>query len=467
MRQPPTSCDVAGPFPGAPTRGGADLGRRRIHLPLTLFRPLNFTCFHHEIDSEKRGSLPANFNHAVDHRRRSRHDLARYRDLASFIGERKLVTKSRQGNLPTEVLAELNARLTPPVELDQTRPLLRDYPNIAGLFVLLRVMGLVVVDGKRLRIEAAALAVWRGLNPVEQYFSLLEAWLFRGDAAVLGGAEDRRTEQYRDNLKFLVKLTTSHWTTFDVFCHLYAFAGAPSIWNTQLQARFGLVEVQARPLGTASRVGRGWCLEKARRTPWGTAVAWVMLEQIVKEGDTELWMLAEPEDADFGFLQPAFRPFFPAWEKVFGLTSSAVQPGVYVFKVMFADYRVPGDVWRRLAVPDGASLEDVAEAVLSAFKFTDTEHLYEFRYRDRLGRGRAYFSPYDDEKPECAAEIVVGATELPVKGVMKFLFDYGDSWQFELKLERIDPPGQADARIEVIESTGKAPKQYPSWDEGE
>ena len=384
--------------------------------------------------------------------------------LLGFIGERGLVTKSRSGNLPTEVLPMLNARLAPPVELDQTRPLLRDYPNIAGPFVLLRVMGLVVVDGKRLQLDAAALAAWRGLNPVEQYFALLEAWLLRADAAVLGGAEDRRTEQFRDNLQFLVKLTTSRWTTFDVYCHIYALAGATSIWNTQLQARFGLIEVQARPLGASSRVGRGWCMEQARRTPWGEAVAWAILEQIVPEGDGEFWMLDVPEGADFGFLQPAFRPFFPAWEKVFRQTSSVVQPGVYVFKVKFADYRVPGDVWRRLAVPDSASLDGVAWAVLSAFKFTDTEHLYEFRYRDRLGRGRAYFSPYHEEEMESADEIAVGEMELPVKGVMKFLFDYGDSWQFELKLERIDPPGKANARIEVIESTGKAPEQFPVWE---
>ena len=384
--------------------------------------------------------------------------------LLDFIGQRGLVTKSRQGNLPTEVLAELNARLTPPVELDQTRPLLRDYPNVAGPFVLLRVMGLVVVEGKKLRIDAVALAAWRGLNPVEQYFALLEAWLFWADAAVLGGAENRRTEQYRDNLQFLVKLTTSRWTTFDVYCHLYAFAGAPSTWNTQLQARFGLIEVQARSLEAISRVGRGWCMEKGRRTPWGEAVAWAILEQIVSEEDGEFWMLAEPEDANFGFLQPAFRPFFPAWAKVFRPTASVVQPGVYVFKVTFANYRVPGNVWRRLAVPATASLDEVARAVLRAFKFSDTQHLYEFRYRDHLGRGRTYFSPYHEDEVERADEIAVGATELPEKGVMKFLFDYGDSWQFELKLERIDPPGKADAPIKVIESTGKAPEQYPAWE---
>ncbi|MCL4176180.1 MAG: hypothetical protein KJ072_00310 [Verrucomicrobia bacterium] len=52
--------------------------------------------------------------------------------ILEFIGPGGLKTKSQQGNLPAAVLPELNARLAQPIESNLQRPLLRDYPNIAG-----------------------------------------------------------------------------------------------------------------------------------------------------------------------------------------------------------------------------------------------------------------------------------------------------------------------------------------------
>ncbi|MGH7946160.1 MAG: plasmid pRiA4b ORF-3 family protein, partial [Opitutaceae bacterium] len=58
--------------------------------------------------------------------------------------------------------------------------------------------------------------------------------------------------------------------------------------------------------------------------------------------------------------------------------------------------------------------------------------------------------------------------DLPAGSSMKFLFDYGDSWRFELRLERVDARSDAAAEpeaIATIESAGEAPKQYPEWEE--
>jgi hypothetical protein len=58
----------------------------------------------------------------------------------------------------------------------------------------------------------------------------------------------------------------------------------------------------------------------------------------------------------------------------------------------------------------------------------------------------------------------VGETGLPEKGVMKFLFDYGDCWRFKVQLDRIDPPDKSLRRPKVIGSAGHAPRQYPDWE---
>jgi hypothetical protein len=68
--------------------------------------------------------------------------------VIATIDERGLMTKSKQGNLPAKALPELNARLAAPTEIRLKRPLLRDYPNLTGIYMLLCVMNLARVGGE-------------------------------------------------------------------------------------------------------------------------------------------------------------------------------------------------------------------------------------------------------------------------------------------------------------------------------
>lgn len=392
--------------------------------------------------------------------------LADIETLLAFVGERALVTKSKQGNLPAEVLPELNTLLAAPIEMHLNRPLLRDYPNIAGLYVLARVMDLVrVEEGNRLRIAPDLLAAWHDLNSTEQYFALFEAWLLRGDGQVLGAEVRGGRRQFSDNLTFLTDCRGNQWRSVGEYFHHDVFGGGIPAWNVQLQARFGLVELDPLPVGNRIGKTRGWMLRRARRTARGTAVTWALLEMIAKkEEDNDRIFFNPPDDAGFGYLQPTFRPYFPEWEKVYGLAPAPASTGRYVFKVSLAGRERGGGVWRRLAVPAGDTLDDLSFAVLDAFGFTDTDHLYEFRYRDHLGRGRVYNHPYTDDGPY-ASEITVGKSGLPEKGTMTFKFDFGDCWKFELRLERIEEERKDAREIELIDSGGTAPPQYPDYDE--
>ena len=89
-------------------------------------------------------------------------------------------------------------------------------------------------------------------------------------------------------------------------------------------------------------------------------------------------------------------------------------------------------------------------------------HLYEFRFRDRLGKGRAYYHHECGEGPY-AEEVELGELNLPDQAELAFRFDYGDDWRFELRLERVEPLGKAKQTITLLESAGKAPQQYPDW----
>ncbi len=46
-----------------------------------------------------------------------------------------------------------------------------------------------------------------------------------------------------------------------------------------------------------------------------------------------------------------------------------------------------------------------------------------------------------------------------------WFFDFGDNWEFNVLLERIDPVDLNLKKPKVLEKKGEAPEQYPMWDE--
>src|SRR5262249_16904916 len=121
-----------------------------------------------------------------------------------------------------------------------------------------------------------------------------------------------------------------------------------------------------------------------------------------------------------------------------------------------------GDAWRRIALRHDHSLESLLLAILRSIKF-DFDHLYTFYYRDELGRAvRASHEYCEQDLP--AVEVELGSLPLKPGQSMRLTYDFGDDWKFDVKLERIDPPGSLKKLPKVLESHGKAPEQYPRWE---
>jgi hypothetical protein len=432
-----------------------------------------------------------------------------------FVGTEGIATKSRSNTLPIGRLMELNQKSSYPIELTLKRALLRDYPNLAGIFVLLRVMDLLQVRGSRLSVCPTALEFWRGLNCTEQYFALLEALLFQAHPSVL--ANERRFEEMRsfDLIPVFLAQLSDRWRSFDHYESVSYFGPQGDLrpWSVFLLQQLGLIEIRPRSVSERERRGwggGGWLLGGARLTPWGAAINWPLmelqraeeeqLEEVADEPEdslpqpgpaqgllvpllgptaTERANAAEDSDAEdfelgldessddsgeeaaFGSLQPSFQPYRPEWRTVYARPKAEVRSGTHHFKVTLAGWQGQGSgIWRRLLVPPHASLDALAGAILSAFDF-DSDHLYDFRYRDQRGSRRIYNHPYTDDGPY-TPEITVAETELPLKDEMLFTFDYGDNWQFKVRLEAVEDAPCKFKQPKVAESVGKAPDQYPN-----
>ena len=400
--------------------------------------------------------------------------------MLEFVGPGGVVTKSRNASLPSQILPELNAKASHPIQLALKRAYLRDYPNLAGIFILSRVMDLLQMRGNRLVVCPEALEFWRRLNFTEQYFALLEAFLFQAQSSVLGG--ERPSEEVLRPIElvtiFLGNLS-DRWRNFDHYESVRDLGprGELPPWRLFALQQMGLIEMREANFSQRDRSywgGAGWLVGGAKLTPWGTAVAWALLE-FQKESEEPAGE-EQPEangetaeirpQAEFGLLQGIFRPYFPEWQTVYARPGTERKQGTHIFKVgLVGRYGggADGGGWRRIAVPPDASLDGLAAAILSAFEFDD-DHLYDFRYRDRRGRSHVYNHPYTDEGP-FTPEIAVGEIDLPLKGEMIFTFDYGDDWKFNVRLEQIEAGPCRLRAPAVVGSAGKAPAQYPQFEE--
>ena len=92
--------------------------------------------------------------------------------------------------LPIKLIGELDSRLSRPLHLNLKRPQIRSHPYLQGLNLLLRASGLTLVEGTgaraRLVVAPEMKVQWDELNPTEQYFNLLEAWLRFGTPEMVG-----------------------------------------------------------------------------------------------------------------------------------------------------------------------------------------------------------------------------------------------------------------------------------------
>jgi len=379
-----------------------------------------------------------------------------FESLLRYVRKQPLrVTGTHQ--LPLSSLQEINARLYHPLKLGLTRPQQKSYPPIHGLYLLLRASGLTYLDETgskpQLMVDQELAAHWEMLNLTERYGTLLETWLLRAHPEIVGERAHAFfhdiPENYDNWLSLFIRLTTRPDEMPDYLQY------TPGWHNLGLLELFGFLEIeQGAPVP-----GEGWQITALRSTPFGEALLTLLHTEFFSDLQRVL-ALATEGDIPPGLLQPLLRPYFPAWEQTLPLpTENPFREGSHIFKVTLWK-----GLWRRLAVPAEAALEQLASAILNAYNF-DHDHLYDFRYKNRLGIEEHIYHPYMDEGPWVSA-VRVGEIPLQPGQRMTFLYDYGDQWEFEVRLEGIHP-ADTEVKIRVLEAEGEAPEQYPQWEEDE
>ena len=107
--------------------------------------------------------------------------------------------------------------------------------------------------------------------------------------------------------------------------------------------------------------------------------------------------------------------------------------------------------------------ESLCLTILDAFDF-DYDHLYQFQFKDRYGLQQYINHPFMEDQPPWTDEIRIGETMIHPATPMIFLYDFGDNWEFDVILERIDPLDKHLKEPKIIKAEGEAPEQYRAWE---
>lgn len=373
--------------------------------------------------------------------------LKDFQVMLEFIAN-GLDISARAHLLPNKALPLLNEKLSHPIAVKLTRPIQKSYPNINGLYLLLRASGLTQVvftqKGPRLVIDPTVLACWNTLNPTEQYFSLLEAWLYRGNPEIIG----ERSCQWDFGYLLLKSLDFFHNTLKEglevkaITDRYSSLKYHPGLHNLALMELFGWITIQLD-----SSLTENWPISTIVPTDWGRSILKYYYNVIVKPIDDELDTQAYVAwDSDLTSIFPALQN---------GLIQSvdeAMLDTAVVFKVVLQK------AWRLIQVSGSTLFDELAASILDAFGFSN-DHLYEFSFKNRYGFSEHVVHPEIETDDPITSEWLVGSTPLYPGMVILFTFDFGDNWEFVLTVDSIvDKP--THSKPKVIEKRGTPPKQY-------
>lgn len=117
-----------------------------------------------------------------------------------------------------------------------------------------------------------------------------------------------------------------------------------------------------------------------------------------------------------------------------------------------------------LELEEDTTLGELHDIIQRVVNFDD-DHLYEFFIAlTPTSRDQTCF---DDENEKVYSTTIGSLFPLPKKRKLFYLFDYGDSWTFQIAKTRKKPFAAVDGVYypRLLEEKGQKPEQYPGWDD--
>ena len=374
------------------------------------------------------------------------------RFFLQFIQEHQLEITGNRGLLPNHCLPAINAGMSHPLKLQLKREQQISYPHIAGLYLISRTLGILQITQNKskryLTINEQLFNEWAQLNSTEQFFNLMQAWLFRSDGDLINRGSSHIFSIFNDAFNFIqnrLKADIIIKNPKDQSGKLYCI----KLYNLALLGLFGMVNIEnynGSPENT-------WLISRVSITEFGKKMSSLLTNQ-----SEFLFSVMDDEEEGSAQFYQKLAPIFPAWRICMTPETKKTDPGTHTFKISLTK-----KIWRRISIQGSEPWDTLVYSILKAFDF-DCDHLYRFTYVDRFGASRAIYHSYMDDGPY-TDEFKIGDIDILIGDSIEFLYDFGDSWTFDIQLESIDV--KVVRRPTLIDAVGEAPEQYPAYEESD
>lgn len=388
------------------------------------------------------------------------------------------VTKGRRA-LDRTTLCALNSQMRTFQSETHPRMNQRDYPLLHLFQTICLAARLHVAwprKGKLRMVPTERLAEFRALRPAERYLALLEAFWVDCPWEEYPFSGSLGLDSFQTLLGAIARAALGRVLDLPSLVDRSEFGPVWELGDTvRALSYFGFLDytLDPKPKGYSFLKGKV-IIQTIATTPLGRG----FLRVLAKERPLGLWNLPiwkkaqqrparfpgqSAEKGDGGVRKPtpfhaAFLPLLAPGCVAAGLSRRPreLKDQTYVFRVSYYT------AWRTIALSSEHTLEDLHLAIQEAYRF-DNDHLYAFYMDGKRGSSHVFMDPRADNAYPYADEDPIGWLDLYVGQRILYFFDFGDSWQFDVKLlETRDEPHRG--RPKILQTEGESPKQYISSD---
>ena len=118
------------------------------------------------------------------------------------------------------------------------------------------------------------------------------------------------------------------------------------------------------------------------------------------------------------------------------------------------------EVYRKIEILGGATLDDLCRTIINSFDFIH-EHMYEFCMDNRMYSDYSYQSA--PKRGEASTRIKLDRLQLQEKQKFLLHYDFGDDWQFVIRVEKIIQVAE-EIKPRVTKEKGEI-VQYPDFED--
>ncbi len=368
----------------------------------------------------------------------------------------------------------VNEQIIRKIPMQLARPALKSFPNVLTLFILFRLSGLggIKIKGKKrfLSVKSEMMEQWDGFSDVDKYFYLFSLTFANFSfEPIHEGDIIFEIEIILERLTKLKRRWAPDKFEKERFFGMYKYKTIFIAFDM-----FGLIDIEDAP----PKEKEGWNVLSVQPKSFMPG-EWEVLRKLKldsmfavsgydEEFDNELdeddgFSVEDIEEIGrvnrFADMISEVIPDFTERLKI----NIEQREGFHYFKVKL------DDIWRILKVDHRYTLDDLCYAVLEAFDF-DFDHLYDIKFTSTFGYDLTFHGAPDIGYAEypTTEDVSIGKLPIQINDEMVFTYDYGDYWQFTIVFEKFESTTKETKKlsaIEVVESKGNPPEQYPGWDE--